>query len=391
MRSLRSARFAPNNPYPLTASLHPPIRVSRHRPIARQSGNPPCPTTPGSVSNGDFSQFAGTDTATYMAVGAGSSALTGWTVAGAVVRIRSGNAAWQHTTAISGDYYTCLHSTVGGSISTMLTGMEVGAAYTVAWHERDRVNYQSRQLAVRIGGCDGTAIEALHTVPGDWAQRTASFTATATATRLCFETPGGTADGSVFLDSISAFAACTYSDGPVVSNDVKVCQDWVGTLSEAKRRCDIDSGCTHLHDFASDGQNWRVCSAVLEQSDGGAKTKIKSCTGAPLFTGRATDYKNAEAAGGATTLVCQFFNQPIESNGLGETPGASCSEKRVFAHNDCPAGTEEVSVPSSSADRVCRRCGSGRFAPDCSVEGAPVDCVSTAVTSGAFAVHLPPR
>ena len=85
----------------------------------------------------------------------------------------------------------------------MLSGMAVGSMYSVAWYERDRAGYQGRQLAVKVGGCDGMDISALHTVPDDWEQKSATFKATATTTELCFTTPGGTADGSVFLDLIT--------------------------------------------------------------------------------------------------------------------------------------------------------------------------------------------
>ena len=134
----------------------------------------------------------------------GSADLTGWTLGGNVLRIKSGNSNWGSVSSVSGSYFTGLHNTEGGSISTALSGMQIGSLYSVTWNEQDRPNHQSRALAVKIGGCEGVDISSEHTVPDLWEMKQATFVATATSTVLCFISAGGAEDGSVFVDAIAA-------------------------------------------------------------------------------------------------------------------------------------------------------------------------------------------
>ena len=156
------------------------------------------------VLNGDFVDYEGTETSTWVTVPEGSQDLTGWTMGTKAVRIKSGDSAWGSVSSVSGSFFTCLHSPKGGSISTLLTDMQIGSLYSVTWNERDRPTFQSRALAVKIGGCEGVDISSEHTVPDLWETKQATFVATATSTVLCFISSGGTEDGSVFLDAIAA-------------------------------------------------------------------------------------------------------------------------------------------------------------------------------------------
>jgi hypothetical protein len=212
------------------------------------------------VLNGDFEDYEGTETTKSTIILEGSTHLTSWTVEGLVVRIISGDAAWQDTSSASGDFfigltstrsascqYACkkgdgkwdfdpayynghsrrydtealceeallaadwcpvTHFTQGGSIFTLLSGMQIGSQYSVTWSERDCPpagdDNQSRELTVKIGGCSGVDISSAHTVPDVWETKHATFVATAASTVLCFFSAGGTEDVSVFLDAIVA-------------------------------------------------------------------------------------------------------------------------------------------------------------------------------------------
>jgi len=139
--------------------------------------------------------------------GTGTFDLTGWAPERVVFRLKSGDSHWGlKNTAYVGDYFIALYNTWGGSISTSLTGMEVGAEYTVTWFERTRpgtgTRWQARGLTVLTDGCSGKGIMASHEVPDDWEQKSTVFKATSDATDLCFTTPGGDEDGAVFLDGI---------------------------------------------------------------------------------------------------------------------------------------------------------------------------------------------
>lgn len=145
------------------------------------------------------------DVITSRPVSAGSTHLTGWAIAGKVMRVKSGVTAQESTMAISGSWFISMEGTEGGSISTTFTGMQIGAEYTVTWYERSRTNLQPRHLVVKTGDCSsGVDVSALHTIPAAWEQNSASFVASAASEDLCFTTSGGSADGSVFLDGITA-------------------------------------------------------------------------------------------------------------------------------------------------------------------------------------------
>merc|ERR1711924_60667 len=74
-----------------------------------------------------------------------------------------------------------------------------------------------------------------------------------------------------------------YADGPKMGNDAyRSCGDqtWVGTLDQAKTKCDADPKCGVIHDWNCDGVNWRVCSYSLKDlmKEKGAKKDEKACT-----------------------------------------------------------------------------------------------------------------
>ena len=82
-----------------------------------------------------------------------------------------------------------------------------------------------------------------------------------------------------------------YADGPRASNSYwgtlpdgssgYLCDNtWWGNLNDAQLKCNKDPACTHLHDQNKDGLYWRVCTGIIEQTNGPAATKIKvPCNG----------------------------------------------------------------------------------------------------------------
>jgi len=70
---------------------------------------------------------------------------------------------------------------------------------------------------------------------------------------------------------------CSYTDGPNADNDGRTCDNWSGTLEEAKSRCTAESTCSYLHDWGDNGTGWRTCSEITVPGDGGAATKTKTC------------------------------------------------------------------------------------------------------------------
>ena len=46
------------------------------------------------------------------------------------------------------------------------------------------------------------------------------------------------------------------------ASDCSYGNDWHGSLEDAKALCEQCDGCTALHDWEGDGNNWRACSAV---------------------------------------------------------------------------------------------------------------------------------
>jgi len=70
---------------------------------------------------------------------------------------------------------------------------------------------------------------------------------------------------------------CSYNDGPNADNNGYTCDNWYGSLEEAKSRCTAESTCSYLHDWNGDGTNWRTCSAITVPGDGRAATKTKTC------------------------------------------------------------------------------------------------------------------
>lgn len=57
-------------------------------------------------------------------------------------------------------------------------------------------------------------------------------------------------------------------------------RNWYGTLAAAQIKCDADAECKYLHDWKSDGKNWRACRKINSPGDGGAGIKKKE-TSAP--------------------------------------------------------------------------------------------------------------
>ena len=151
------------------------------------------------LQNGDFASYGGTETGTVHQP-VQSHHLIGWTIDGGVVRIKSGNSAWGSPPAVKGTYLTGLHAHGGGSIRQLVSGLQIGNSYTVSWYERDRAEFQARSLKVHVQS--GAIISALHVVPDDWALNTGDFIATETNASIVFSTPGGSADGTVFLDDL---------------------------------------------------------------------------------------------------------------------------------------------------------------------------------------------
>ena len=181
-----------------------------------------CADFPG-VLNGDFATYTGADNTDYFELTAGSTDLTGWTIAAKVMRVKSGFIAQGSPMAISGSWFISLEGTGGGSISTTLTGMQIGSEYTVTWYERSRTDLQPRELVVKTGDCSsGVDVSALHIVPATWGQISRSFVASAASEVLCFTTSGGSAEGSVFLDGITAVKS---GDDGIYWSAASVCID----------------------------------------------------------------------------------------------------------------------------------------------------------------------
>ena len=160
-----------------------------------------------SITNGNFDNYTGSESAGYFSVPEGSTDITGWTIEGSVVSIEFGSSAWGGVSSVAGTHFTCLHGTNGGTISTTVGDLQVGFSYTLSWYERDRPGYAPKSLTVTAGNTQETydtiELSALHTVSDEWTQVSAAFTTTASSMVFRFHDPGSSEDGSVFLDAIN--------------------------------------------------------------------------------------------------------------------------------------------------------------------------------------------
>eukprot|EP00662_Eupelagonemidae_sp_cell21_P057222 gene57222-biopygen12482 len=72
--------------------------------------------------------------------------------------------------------------------------------------------------------------------------------------------PGG--DEKAAMYTVVRPGAITFERGPNVHNGAYThaeCGDWLGTFSDAVKRCSADTTCTTLHDWNGDGYAWRTC------------------------------------------------------------------------------------------------------------------------------------
>jgi hypothetical protein len=156
------------------------------------------------LENGNFNSFEGPETETFVTVQGGE--LTGWTTGGAVVRIRSGNRVWGGASAVEGTYLTCLNVGWwgGASIRQEISGLVAHQTYRLWWQERNRSHEASGQAhSLEVHTQDGQTISALHEVPGDdWSIMWGDVNVTAGTTTVIFHAPGGSTDGSIFLDAL---------------------------------------------------------------------------------------------------------------------------------------------------------------------------------------------
>ena len=108
---------------------------------------------------------------------------------------------------MSGMHFLCLHHTVGGTISTWATGLQVGNRYVLSWSERDQPTQGSKTLIVTAGDShatyDSIVLSPSHTVPDVWTRVEAPFAASASTMVFRFHDDGSDVNGSVYLDAIA--------------------------------------------------------------------------------------------------------------------------------------------------------------------------------------------
>ncbi len=154
------------------------------------------------ITNGSFE--SGTDPgSTFITLGAGSTAITGWTVGGAGIDYIGGY--WQ---AGSGSRSLDLSAVDAGSISQTLSGLTVGTNYQVSFLMAGNVDGSTKTMNVAVDSVSqnytfDTAGKSYQDM--GWAPMTFNFTATSSTPTLTFTSLENSSQGPA-LDDVSVTA-----------------------------------------------------------------------------------------------------------------------------------------------------------------------------------------
>jgi hypothetical protein len=175
----------------------------------------------------------------------------GWEAStGGIVVVHNGNGPWGGLDSGGGINFISIQGS-GASLKQTLTGLTVGAGYTVNFLSAHRPGYgDDETLHVNVDGIP--FYESGH--PSDeFSAQTATFTATATSHVLTFVNDSPTGDKSVFVDEISVFAAAgvrpRMCDGTTVGMTSSQSIAF-GCIENEVLQCDYDSS-TAPTDYAA--------------------------------------------------------------------------------------------------------------------------------------------